>query len=657
MRKSRLITLLVCLGCANSLTAQTAPLQHEGTFVFPWFVLDEPWRPQAMRVGHFDSDGLLDLVLDTERGGVHRLIYVGAVIGRDVATYIDDPLTGAPLDALAFDVAPHLAGVGGSYPGMDRAALVCTGPSGLRAGYLAPSVGTGAASFEFDSLGGPEWNNVALVRAADVDLDGVTDFIGVDPSGLSVLVTTGANLATTSFACASPIVTLDSLRWDNVGQPELAILTHTGVEVRTVSGSLIAAFPNTPDSRGLMTVLRGQGMDRLAWIHRTTSDATLSALGSSLGLDGPHLLPIDEPVSIASGDVDRDRNADLLVGTARTQAPLYFRNRRPETPTFDVNDGLYVDACLERIVLDNNFLPSLELGVGSLLAASDEGARCAPLMADLDGDGRCDAIVPSYLPAVDMENDLALLVFAGTKPDVEPYDACQSPPPLLIGSPGPCEPLANKIYLGTAEVAPAPNGVPHLRYSLQMKYNGSTCPQTADTIGVTIWKQQYETAPIEPKALHDYRFPIVRTPAWDPTAAADTRLEVYIDGSQLNWPVASTGAFCGAEVVWLEIKTMRTEGYTKPVVFNTRYVAADMAMQSDEVLILDGGVELCNPGPQTLCPLPGSSPGVVFATTGPIYIVRRPRLPSPGAGQILETPPLQTLGEPNVFGYLGTANF
>lgn len=656
MRKSRLLALLFCLGCANSLQAQTAALQHEGTFVFPWFVLGDPWRPHSMRVGQFDSDGLFDLVLDAERSGVHRLLYVGAVIGRDVATYIVDPLTSAPLEALAFDVAPHLAGVGGSYTGMTRSAVVCTGPFGLRAGYLLPSAASNLARFEFDALGGSEWRDAPLVRAADVNLDGVTDFVGVNPSGLGVLVTTGADLATTTFTCTSPILTLDVLRWDTVGQPELAILTHTGVEVRTLSGSLIAAFPNAPDANGLMTVLRGQNIDRLAWIHRTAAEATLSALSSALGLDGPHVLPIDEPVSLASGDVDRDRHADILVGSARTQAPLYFRNRRPELPTFDVNAGSYVDACIERIVMDGEDLPSLEWGVGTLLSTTDSQARCAPLMADLDGDGRCDALVPSYMPGTATTMDLALLVFTGTKPDVEPYDACPTASALpLTEPPSACTPLPNKIYSGMAELA-SPGGAPHLKYTLQMKFNASSCPSIANTIGVTVWQQNHESAAIEAKAVHDYHFPIDRTSAWDPTSTADTRLEVYVDCNRLGALPTPEGKFCSAKVLWLEIKAMSTIDPTTPVVFSSRYVAVDMAMQSEEVLILDGGVLLCNPGLETLCPPPQAPTGTFLATTGPIYIVRRPRLPSPGAGHIMETPEVQRVEPSGAPGYLGAAD-
>jgi hypothetical protein len=109
-------------------------------------------------------------------------------------------------------------------------------------------------------------------------------------------------------------------------------------------------------------------------------------------------------------------------------------------------------------------------------------------------------------------------------------------------------------------------------------------------------------------------------------------------------------------VLWLEIKAMSTVDPTAPVVFSSRYVAVDMAMQSEEVLILDGGVQLCNPGLETLCPLPQAPTGTFVATTGPIYIVRRPRLPSPGAGHIMETPEVEHVGETGAPGYLGAAD-
>jgi hypothetical protein len=623
MQSHRALRLCASIGLAAPLLAQTSidPFVHDSTFVFPSYsALGDPPRPVKLLAGQFDGDGLADAVLQLD----HRLAYIGAIVARDVVNYVDAPGAGGPLEIVDFDVACSLAGVGGVVPSGLRAAIVYLLPGGLHAAHLdsaGPPLAT-SAEFVHDPIETARWAGAVLVRAADVDADSVTDFVGLAANRTTVLVTDGASLQTTTFETPDTVLALELLRWDASVELEVALLTIAGPEVRGLDGSVLQSVASPPDPLGVMGVVKGLVRDRVAWIGHDAQGAFLTVLRMGSAPEGPQALPVPEPRAVVSGDVDRDRDGDLLVPHASSLAPLFVRNSQPAVPMFDpAGADQYVDGAFDRIVYDNLGLPSLEQDVGLLSTTVDGDLDFQPLLADLDGDDRCDAVLAAYTPGEVTDHDLALLVFLGAKPGQDPL------PPPGGSSLVTCPVETNRIYGAKFELnADTP---PNAVLTVDMTYNANTCPAAADTIGVTVWRQATETSPLDPCALHDYRFAVNRVPqGWDPTSGSPTRLEVVVDGDLLSGDTTAP-YFCTPEVLWLEIKAMNASS-EPPVVYGTRFVAMDMANHIDEVLILQGGVELCHLEPIEECP---------SAVSGPIYIVRKPRLASPESTANLVIPP------------------
>jgi len=356
--------------------------------------------------------------------------------------------------------------------GLDAVAIV--GAGGLERVWYDSALGAFASA----SIDANTWAGAGLVRAADLDADGVSDLIGVASDRQSILVQLADSSGTAFHAASGFVVQADVLdvrvlQWDTDGAPEVALLTDLGVEVRDLDGGLLDSFPAAIPGGAICVIGQaGEQQDRLAWITEYAPPALqyLLVLCASAGVTEIVDLGALDAFATVSADYDLDGDDDILISHRFSYELLWIENERTQqTPS-----GTSFYQAGDRKVFS----------VDSQSSASQNEAW--PVVADLDGDGDQDVAFAS-------EGTSKLVVFRGEALDQDALRASVESASYSVD------------FLGGDGVLDLVLGAP------------SSIPAGATHLELRVWRQAYSGALLDEEPLEFQTLPL--SGGW-PSAAA-----------------------------------------------------------------------------------------------------------------------------------------
>lgn len=279
-----------------------------------------------------------------------------------------------PFTALDLDALP-----GAAPDGAD--AIASVGAQGLRLHWLDVA----GASFAGATLDAGAWADARLVRALEVDGDGLCDLVGIDGDGHSLLVLRAQGPALSFAPLASGtaganVRDLCGAQWDQDPALEIVLLTDQGVEVLDADGTPRDVYSGVLPG-GAIARLRQNGMatDRIAWVTAYAPPAVqmLMTLAPGGAIHDSLDLGALDVFAAVGGDYDLDGDDDLLVSHHYSSDLIWFENERsaaqPVAASFDTPN------------------PNLTLlRVGPAGQATSNQATL--VSADLDGDGDLDVL-------------------------------------------------------------------------------------------------------------------------------------------------------------------------------------------------------------------------------------------------------------------------
>ena len=432
--RRRTLTVWIALFAAPSF-AQTIHTFDGASHAAPWESdLDQTGRFGRAVAGDFDGDGVMDAVV-TDGGTPFLLIDVDALVApSDVGVVAHD------LDTL------HAGGLAG------RDALAIVNAEGLRLAWFDPSLGVVASS----SLNSSVWAGAKEVRAADLNVDGKADLLGLAADGVTFLRLNGTGGSPTGFAPAASFTIDDAaesftlLQWDADPQLEVAVLTGYGVELYELDGTLIdlwqAALPG-----GVIAPLRQTGQtDRLVWItaYGPPCQQMLMVLSPS-GIDDFVDLGALDAFAGVTRDFDLDGDDDLLISHRYSQELLWFENQR---------DAQHPDGA--SFTSDPSGMQLFEVGPPGVGAPENESW---PVVADFDGDGDADVLFAA-------ERALEIRVFRGQAVD-ESQQTVSFDSASYAAAAGAQQ---GTLTLGVLAPAAPPSGATHLEVELWSQADASS---------------------------------------------------------------------------------------------------------------------------------------------------------------------------------------
>lgn len=460
--RSTIASLLPLLLAAPAVAAPVqfgVPLLDHGSL--EWSApLPAPGIPGRTAVGEITGGARLDLVVRAGASGARLFLFDGV---WDGAGGFD-----LGVDALDFDVLPN-GGTDG------RAAIAYTTSSGLEKLVFVPATLT----FSTVSIAAGDWNGATLVRCADVNQSGATDFLGLASDGHTVLYLrdVGGSMVSSAFDAGAAVLDVRALQWGFGGALEIAILTAGGVQVRAESGTLVDHFANAGQPGDAIAVLRASPtVDRLAWVTKAASTGNAQEL-RTLRRQSPKstsygTLPRQGIFSVQAADVDGDGDSDLLCARSGSAVPLFLEN-------LDELGGASFD-------------PVAFAGEPAWSPSGSQTHHATPAFADFDNDRRGDVVVP-WRPTA---STAALQLL-----HAEPAIASTSVDVFLCDS----------THLFTMKELASP---PHNVLDFWVRF--TDVPADADAIEVTVWRQSGAyPANVHQAAEISYRFAIPAGTAGD----------------------------------------------------------------------------------------------------------------------------------------------
>jgi len=278
---------------------------------------------------------------------------------------------------------------GGAPSGLDAVAFV--GSAGLTVAWFDAAQGAPVSSLVSSAAA-----NGSLVRAGDVDGDGVLDLVVVEADGVTIRPYLGDGaggfVPSAGFQAAAPCRNLVVLRWDADAGEEVAVLTDLGVELYDDGGAPLKSWPSAVPG-GTLCKFSQQGAlgDRLLWFtaYAPPAEQWMMTL-SPAGVDDVVNLGALDAFAAVPVDYDLDGFEDVLVSHKYSHELLWFENQRsaanPTGPSFS---AYYNDMIGFR--------------VGPPGTGAPENAAW-PIVADFDGDGDPDIVFP-----VELTDELAVL--------------------------------------------------------------------------------------------------------------------------------------------------------------------------------------------------------------------------------------------------------
>lgn len=293
-----------------------------------------------------------------------------AYVWHDV-TYANLLLPIATSDVNDIDLAPTTSGQ------PDQLALVRS--TGLFSANWPASLSTPPTLSAVSTTNPNAWLGAKLVRCADFDADGVTDYVGLASDGLTVLrLVGGGGNPTDSFVAPDTVQDLGLLLWDLDAPRELAIATTQGMYVHELVGATTWSPAETFDSGfdcRRLAVLRGVIRNRLAWVADLGATEELRVARLGLAVETVQLPLGTEVVGLCGADADGDGYLDLMFNTRTHLAPYFVKSYAPAIPAFAPSI---------------NWTYSLVDDDPTLTGAVASNNNCPPLFHDFNGDGNAD---------------------------------------------------------------------------------------------------------------------------------------------------------------------------------------------------------------------------------------------------------------------------
>jgi hypothetical protein len=410
---------VLCIG--SSASSQTVvPFQGEEHATAWPASIDDPGPFRRAVAGQFTPEKAQDVALID---GV-RLALLANPDDFFAVSLVDTPIL--DLDRL------RGAGAGG----LD--ALATVGAAGLRRQWYDPST----QSFAGATIEAAAWAGAKLVRAADLNGDGLSDLIGIASDGQSVLFQLASGSATTFSACAgfsaqANVRDVVALQWDADQPLEVAMLTDLAIEVHEQGGALVNTFAGAvPGGTFCAIGQAGQTKERLVWITEYAPPAfqylaVLTPAGVSDLVDLGSL----DAFAVVPTDYDQDGDEDILISHRYSYELLWIENQRtPQNP----NGATFTPAGDQKVFQVPNPGPAPQNAAW-------------PVAADLDGDGDDDVAFAN-------QGSLSFNVYRGEALDQaanKPHVTAAAYVPGLLGAPG-------TLTLTLAAPSSIPSGATHL---------------------------------------------------------------------------------------------------------------------------------------------------------------------------------------------------
>lgn len=349
-----------------------APARAQEVHEFAGTHVSKPWPAGLGGSGPFGR--CVDLRVDA--GDVPDAVVLD---GGQAIVLLDPDRHWAPqtLSVAANDV-DRVGGVGPQ--GSDGLALV--GPSGL----WMVRFDAGLQQFTYELLAAGPWDGATLVRAVDLDGDGLQDLLGVAADGTSLLTMTaldaaGGFQAGPSLESSWSVRDVVPVQWDADAGLELGVLSDWGVEVLGESGQVLDAWPAIlPGGAIARLAQEGLATDRVAWVaaYAPPAEQLLLTLSPGGNVDDAVDLGALDAFALVGADYDLDGDDDLLISHHFSNELFWIENQRsPAQPL-----GASFTATGQEIVL-------FRVGPVGAGAALNEAV---PVVADLDLDGDLDVL-------------------------------------------------------------------------------------------------------------------------------------------------------------------------------------------------------------------------------------------------------------------------
>lgn len=585
-------------------------LVHVGSVEWPNAQLGNPASVTRLAAGDLTGDGLAD---------------VAALAGTSVVM-LYGPAAHNCMVALGA-TATDLDVARGAGPGHDAVAIVRS--TGLA---LVSIDASGTISTTPGNLATSEWLGALKVRCADLDASGTADFVGLGANGTRILVhTSGTTPVDAAFDASETVLDLAPLRWEaNVWR--IAALTTAGVRVYDLTGTLLET-PYSTTSGEAISVLDGAARDRIALLHRTSGLQYVTVLKRNAAPDDPCELPMNTAFALSSGDDNLDRDDEVLVSHTSHYGAVYLPNQFPVPPNL-------VGA--NNTVLNGDLLfSSPPFYLETTMRELPGTLNATPvLFADLDGDGRADAL--SSVPwAISPPGSFARLfpVHLNVTPSI---------PTGLLAPNEFLHSFGAWIFHDDDGIPESPeNDQYRLIAEVVLDFRNAPWPAEANAVQVVVWRQDEPGSTLDHHAVEHY---VYETGA----LGTNNKVQIGIDFTDNFIEVASQSwaAACFGQLYWMEIRPIEYESTSQTILqaFATRVCA--LGHGNTITGEIPGLVAIGHPDQMPViesvsvagCALPpqGSSGG---GSSQVVTGVRRRRIPNydPYVLPTIPTPPATTL--------------
>jgi len=355
-------------------------------------------------VGDFNADGIRD----------------AAVLSGTQAAFLNAPTTWRWALALSGAVNDIDSSRGLGTNGYDAIAAVAS--DGLK--LYTFNLSTHDFSSSVVSSSSP-WLNAKLVRSADINGSGVSDYVGVASDARTVILRYDVSGTPTesSFTTSYDISDILLLQWDNDSPLEIACLDTFGVEVFKLNGTRTAWFANSGTSGDAFTSFRvtSDTHDHIAWVVKNSSgQQTLNELSRHDGrITAASTFPANTFAFIAAADSTGsagvpDGNSELVVARNDGYYPIGLLNlaQTAPSPNFSLDTGSSAWCNL----------------TWSIPVWNPSSTVIAPIAyTDVDGDGIPDLLVPVHVGSIHNHIDFLRGTPAQKLSSPEVYDSADFP--------------------------------------------------------------------------------------------------------------------------------------------------------------------------------------------------------------------------------------